>query len=190
LRLARQDIMAFHRTLAFLLIAFLLSNAFTVMADVGTRHLLLQERAVLQSQLDRLAAKPSPRADQQADSLTAILLDLDSRIIASYDQTLSRIYAQQRRRATNDRALSIFALVCCLVALASILILWLAQERVKREDESGLPGLYRQLFRDLLFTVKPEKADSPALTRVSPVVILGVLGMMVSIVAYLLSSLH
>lgn len=182
--------MAFHRTSSFLVIVFLLSNAFTVMADVGTRHLLLQERATLQSQLDNLSADLSPSSEKQADSLTSLLLDLDGRIIASYDQTLSRLSAQQRRRATNDRALTLFALVCCLVALASILALWLAQERVKREDESGLPGLYRQLFRDLLLTVRPEKADSPALTRVSPVIILGILGMMFSILVYLLSSLH
>lgn len=190
LRLARQDIMAIFRTSAFLLLAFLLTNIFTAMADVGTRHMLLHERNLLHRQLERLSKDSSAIASHRKDSLQDVILDLDSRIFASYDETLSRLSAQQRRRATNDRALTIFALLCCLVALGSVLALWLAHSRINNDVSHGLPGLYRQLFRDFILTVRPEKASSPVVSRVSPVVILGVLGMMVSIVVYLISSLR
>jgi len=190
LRLARQDIMAFSRTSAFLLVAFILSNAFTALADVGTRQVLLHERTLLHRQLEKLSADSSAYALHRTDSLKDAVLALDARIFASYDETLSRLSAQQRRRATNDRALTVFALLCCLVALGSVLALWLAHSRITNDVGPGLFGLYRQLFRDFILTVRPEKADSPAVSRVSPVVILGVLGMMVSIVVYLLSSLR
>lgn len=190
LRLASQDIMAILRNSAFLLVAFILSNAFSVMADVGTRQVLLNERALLHQQLQRLSADSTERARHQMDSLKDAVLALDAQIITSYDETLARLSAQQRRRATNDRALTIFSLLCCLMALGSILALWLAHTRITKDAGHGILALYRQLFRDLILTVRPEKADSPAVTRVSPVVIVGMLGMMMSIVVYLLSSLR
>ncbi|MCF8256304.1 MAG: hypothetical protein K9J06_02040 [Flavobacteriales bacterium] len=178
------------RSSAFLLTLFLLAANLSAMADIGTRHLLLHTRATLHEELDRLASDSSAIAALQADSVKAALIALDGEIFASYDETLARLSAQQRRRSTDDRELTVFALLCCLIALGSIFALWLAHARISTEQHSGLWKLYRQLFSDFILTVRPDKAASPALTRISPVVILGILGMMLSVVVYLLSSLR
>lgn len=167
----------------------LLTGTPACFADVGTREVLLHERAELHGQFVELTGDTSITASNMADSVAAALIALDGRIMLSYEQTIARQSAQQRRRAANDRALSVFALLCCFVALGSVMALWLAHARISREEGSGLFALYRQLFRDFILTVRPEAAESPALTRISPVVILGVFGMLVSIVVYLLSSL-
>jgi len=173
-----------------LFILMLMGLAHDAVADVGTREILLHERHTMVAELNALSGDSSLRARQSSDSLRAAIIAVDSRIIRSYDETLARLYAQKRRRATNDRAITLFALLCCVVALASVLALWLAHARIQREEGRGLPALYRQLFQDLMLTVRPQGVASPVLRRVSPVVILGIIGMMASIIVYLISSLR
>jgi hypothetical protein len=186
--LANQDIMALFRIASILTLLHILTGI-PASADVGTRPLLLHERSVLLQQAERMRGDTSVTAQRSADSLRAAVIALDGRIFASYDETLARLSAQQRRRSANDRALTFFALFCCLVALASILALWLAGQRIQRTQGSGLLSLLQRLFLDLVLRVNPDRADDAAVTRVSPVVILGVLGMVVSIAVYFISVL-
>jgi len=180
--------MALIRSASILtLITLMLSAAAS--ADVGTRQLLLHERSVLLERSAQLKGDTSLTARRAADSLQAAVIALDVRVFTSYEESLARIAAQQRRRSANDRALTVFALICCLVALSSIIALWLAHQRIRHDNGRGLVSLLHQLFLDMVLRVSPDKAGSPTATKVSPVVILGVLGMTLSVVFYLVSRL-
>lgn len=174
---------------ASILTIFLLLAGWSASADVGTRQLLLHEREVLLGRVERIKGDTSVAAQRKTDSLRAAVIDLDGRIFASYDETLTRVAAQQRRRGTNNQYLTIFSLICCLLALSSTLALWLANERIQRATGSGLLSLLHSLFLDMILKVNPDQAESATASRVSPVVILGVVGMAVSIVVYLVSRL-
>ncbi len=174
---------------ASLLTLLILMFSGAASADVGTRQPQLHERSMLLERSKQLSGDTSANAQRRADSLHAAIIALDGRIFLSYEETLARIAEQQRRRATNDRALTVFALMCCLLALSSSLALWLAHQHFKREKDSVLSALLHQLVLDLMLRVSPEKAGSPTITRVSPVVIIGVVGMTLSVVFYLISRL-
>lgn len=182
--------MVFLRFSSILMLMLLMTSAPKAMADVGTRHLLLSERATMKAQLDALSGDTTAQAREQSHALTTALVAMDTRIFASYDETVGRLYQQQRRRTSKDRMLAFVALFCCFIALASVAALYFANKRALRENRPDLVTQYRQFYSDLTASIGPTGLPIPALAKMSPVVMIGVLGMALSILAYLISSLH
>lgn len=180
--------MASFRSASILTLLILMLSAVAI-ADVGTRQLLLHERSMLLERSEQFRGETSITAQRKTDSLHAAIIALDGRIFRSYEETLTRVSEQQRRRTSNYRLLTVFALICCLIALSSVVALWLAHQRISKENGNGLLVLLRQLMLDLMYRVSPEKAGSPTAAKVNPVVIIGVLSMTMSIVFYLVSRL-
>jgi len=182
--------MVFPRLYILMLVFVLMASASPIMADVGTRHVLLVERAGLKQKLDALALDSSTQAVAQRHQLSTAIVALDGNIIASYDQTLARISQQQQRRSSKEKILVFVALACCIIAFASVVAFYYLNKRLNRENGTGILSLYGQLFGDFVQSVKPESASMPTLTKVNPIVVVGVSFMAISIVVYLLSNLH
>lgn len=182
--------MAICRPGAFLTFLFALTIGYSAVADVGTRHLLLEQRTLMTNRLETLTTDTSRVARHEADLLTAAIIALDADIFASYNESVSRLSAQSGKRVVNDRLLTAFALLCCVIAIVSLLLLWAAFNRFPTEQRQGLIALFQDLGKRLLGLGKrSEQMESPSTVRTHPIVIIGVLGMTLSIVTYLVNRL-
>ena len=159
-------------------------------ADIGETYSLKQERKLLILEIrnlkkDTLSAKNAVIID----SLTERILNLDSQIFDSYDESISRISAQNLEQGNNDKLSVYLALGTTTIALIFASLLLMARSRIQSNGTKGLRELYRQLTTDFISSVSPEKALTQRLLRVNVVVIVGLTMMSLSIIAYLMSGL-
>jgi hypothetical protein len=76
-----------------------------------------------------------------------------------------------------------------MTALFFALLLLMARSRVQANGNIGLREMYKQLIMDLMRKVSTKKVSAQQLLRVNVVVLVGLVMMSVSIVAYMLNSL-
>tara|TARA_R110002072_G_scaffold232689_9_gene390186 strand:+ start:114 stop:701 length:588 start_codon:yes stop_codon:yes gene_type:complete len=159
-------------------------------ADIGETYSLKQERALLLSEIHELKQDSlSTKKVALIDSLTELVFTLDGQIFTSYDESISRISSQKLEHGANDKLAVYMALGATTIALFFAFLLLMARSRVQNNGAAGLGDMYRQLTIDFIGAVSPEKALTQRLLRVNIVVIVGLMIMSVSIVAYLLSAL-
>lgn len=159
-------------------------------ADIGETYTLKQERNQVLSEIRHLQNDSlSEDASAALDSLRHRILLLDDEIFASYDQTISRIAGQNLERSSNDKLAVYLAMATTAIALFFALMLVMARSRIKAKGTNGLFQLYRQLTLDLIGNVSHEKVGSQRLLRVNAVVLVGLVMMSLSILAYLLTAL-
>lgn len=159
-------------------------------ADIGETHVLKQERDQVLSEINRLQNDSiSDKNSVILASLYLRVLKLDDEIFVSYDETVSRIASQNLARGWDDKLAVYLAMATTAIALFFVLMLVMARSRIKMNGTNGLIQLYRQLTLDLINSTTPEKAGTKRSLRVNIVVLVGLLMMSASIVAYLLTRL-
>lgn len=182
----------FIRLKLFLQIAtvtlLLFVSSFSTRADVGLTFELKQERAALISEINELK-RDSVFDTYKLDSLQQAVIDVDSQILSSYDETVDRMAGNARERAGNSQFAVFVALIASVIALFLFALLFMASNRVKEQVGENLIDVIQHLFSDLVHSVSAEKASMQKLLRVNTVVIAGLIFMSISIVAYLLRNL-
>jgi len=161
-----------------------------VKADIGETFTLKQQRTQILSEIRVL------QSDFVSESISAILdslhlrvLSLDEKIFVSYEESISRVANQIISRGSNDTLTIYVALVTTGIALFFALLLLMARSRVQSNKNLGLREMYKQLTMDFLGKVSAEKPPTQNLLRVNAVVLVGLVTMIGSIVAYVLSRL-
>jgi len=158
------------------------------LADIGLTHQLKQEREHLLLSIERARTDSLVNADR-IDSLQQAVIRLDQRIFRSYDQTVSRMAAKERALSNNAKSVMFIALGTTAVALLLFLMMYALRQRVLRSQFNGLTGLFRQLLHDLIQASSYQQVDSGRFLRVNIVVIVGLVLMGVSILAFMLRIL-
>ncbi len=168
----------------------LLLFAMHVRADIGNTHELKRQRELLMLKMDALQ---SSKTDSASGALYAEMaqqiIELDDQIFDSYEQTVDRMAAKKINQTSNNRLLVMLAMITTAIALFLSFLIMMARNRVVEKDNSGLMGVYRQLSADLMRQVSPEKGGNIKLLRVNIVVILGLLMMGASIIAFLIGTI-
>jgi len=159
-------------------------------ADIGETYSLKQTRTQILSEILKLQNDTVSAGNTALiDSLELCIISLDEKIFTSYDGSISRMAAQKLERSSNDKLAIYLALGTTAIALFFAFLLLMARSRVQTGGSSGLLEVYRQLTLDLVGSASPEKAGNQRLLRVNVVVLVGLVMMSVSIIAYLLSRL-
>ena len=160
----------------------------TVSADVGRTHELRRERAELLEEIETLRTFRADTIPTYIEGLNRQLLSLDEQLFNSYQQTVDRMVELQAERTTDNRLLVALALGSCVLAILFSVLVFMARSRILDKENTGLRGIYRQLMADFMQQVSPEQAGENRLLRVNAVVILGLVMMSVSILAFLIGS--
>lgn len=160
-----------------------------VLADIGETHVLKQERDKVLSAIYQIESDSvSIEGQLMLDSLRMSVISLDERIFASYDESVDRLASQNLERGSKDKFAVYVALASTIVALFLTALLLMVRSRIQHDRNIGLIEMYRQLATEFLDSVSPDKTVTKRLLRVNVVVLVGLLMMSVSIVAYLLST--
>ena len=161
-----------------------------VKADIGETFALKKERSQFISEIRLLQNDSiSERISELLDSLQLRVSALDEKIFTSYDESISRLANQNLTRSKNDKRAIYLALITSIAALFFALLLLMARSRIQSNANSGLLEMYGQLAMDFFGKVSAEKASKQGLLRVNVVVLIGLVMMGLSILAYLLSRL-
>lgn len=178
------------RFLTHIGLGFLCLTVQLAYADIGETYSLKQERMLLLSEIQNLEQDSvSAKSAIIIDSLMERVLTLDAQIFTSYDESILRIRGQNLEQGANDKLAVYLALGTTTIALFFAFLLLMARSRVHSNGVGGLREMYRQLTMDFIGAVSAEKALTQRLLRVNIVVIIGLLMMSLSIVAYLLRGL-
>lgn len=179
--------MRFAKSVFILLFAMV---ALSATADVGQTHQLKQKRTELLHQVETLSADTSSTRNQTAiDSLQKSVILLDEQIMKSYDETVDRLAEQKMSRGANARSVVLLALLASVAAIFLAMLILIARKRILAGGYKGWLDVYKQMTSDLVKEVSFEKASDNRLLRVNVVVIVGLLMMSVSVVAFLLRTL-
>lgn len=157
-------------------------------ADVGLTHELKQQRGQALHMISELENDSIPDR-HLIDSLQKAIIDLDARIMKSYDETVARMAEQKRQRGSSTQTIVYLALGTTVVSLFLVILLMMARNRILSSGSSGLLELYRQLTSDFVHSVASEKAIHRHVLRVNVVVVIGLILMSISVIAYLLRTL-
>lgn len=176
-----------HSYILLVLIAAALTTP--VRADVGQTHQLKRERAELLEQMNTFRLSKDDTIVTYIDALNQKLVGLDEQLFNSYQQTVDRMVEQKGHRSMNDRLLVALAMITTAISIILSILIMMARNRVVEKENMGLRGVYRQLSADFMQKVSPDKAGNGGLLRVNVGVILGLVMMSVSILAFLISSL-
>jgi hypothetical protein len=159
-------------------------------ADTGQTFTLKQERSQILTEMRKIQTDSvSSSSAAVLDALQLRVLSLDEKIFTSYDESISRMANKNIRRSSNDKLAVYLALVTTMTALFFSLLLVMARSRVQANGNIGLRAMYKQLAMDLMSKVSAKKVLAQRLLRVNVVVLVGLVMMSISIVAYLLSNL-
>lgn len=179
--------MRFVRSFFMLL---LITAVFTAGADVGQTHQLKQQRADLLQQIETLRTDTiNQTAAGTLDSLQRSVILLDEQIMKSYDETVSRLAGQKLNAGSNVKTVVYLALLTSVLVIFLALLILIARKRLIAGGYKGWLDVYKQMTSDLVHEVSAEKATDNRLLRVNVVVVIGLLMMSVSVVAYLLRTL-
>ncbi|MCF8275755.1 MAG: hypothetical protein K9J17_03385 [Flavobacteriales bacterium] len=180
------------KTIGLFLLCF---AGLSVKADIGETYELKHKRAEIMMEIENLQLDSTGGFTAGLDRMNRIwelkeeVVVLDAKIFKSYDETIVRMTSNDLVHGSNDKLAVYVALATTIVALIMSVLLFLARTRIVQSGNAGLTEVYRELFADLLATSSSEKAFSKRLLRVNIVVVIGLVMMSVSIVAYLLTSL-
>lgn len=164
----------------------------TAMADIGETYDLKQQRNTLVAELERLTSDsvvPNAQAQTRIEELTKEILALDASIFSSYDETVSRMAAQKLEKKDSGRTAALLALVLSFGFLFLLALTYTARSRIQQGGANGFRQVYRELTSDFFQRVSPEKPFSVRLIKVNVVVVIGLVMMSVSVIAYLLTAL-
>lgn len=174
--------------LLFALMLFSLGS----MADIGETYDLKQQRAELVSELEQLTAD-STRSNAitgfRIREINEQIMALDAEIFKSYDETVERVTAQQDESKSQGKMAVVLALIVSIIGVFIVLLLFVARNKILRNGSGGFRQLYRELTLDFIQQSSPEKPLSERLVRVNVVVVIGLVMMSVSVIAYLLTAL-
>ena len=157
-------------------------------ADVGLTHELKQQRVRTLELISELKQDSLPD-ENRIDSLKNAVIDLDGRIMKSYDETVARMAEQKRQRGSSSQTIVFVALATTAAALFLLILLMMARSRVIASGGNGLVDMYRQLTSDFVHSVSAEKAPNKRVLRVNIVVVAGLMLMSISVIAFLLRTL-
>ncbi|MGB1317746.1 MAG: hypothetical protein ACPG5W_06045 [Flavobacteriales bacterium] len=166
---------------------FLLSITFA-QADIGETHTLKTKRVLLLNQIEELS-QDSTTTNATIDSLRVEVLNLDTRIFVSYEETIDRVAAQKLRQNSSNRSVVYLALGVSLIALFFAIMLFALRSRVKENENVGLRQFYKELSIEFAGKVSADKTASNRMLRVNIVVVAGLILMSASILAFLVRSL-
>ncbi len=163
--------------------------ALQVHADIGETHELQQQRNQLLQQVEVLRSMDQDSSVRaQMNALTGQILELDGHIFKSYEETVDRMLAKKTNGAPDGRLLVMLAMITTAIALFLSFLILMARNRVVEKENAGLIGVYRQLSSDFMKNISPEKSSHTRLLRVNVVVILGLIMMGASIIAFLIGT--
>lgn len=157
-------------------------------ADIGETYDLKQQRAALEFKLNSLMID-SLSTQEEIEAIYQQLLSIDKKIFSSYDQTVNRLTGLQTSDADNSKKLVWLALGTSLISIVFAILLAIGRMRLIENSKGGLFEVYKQLSLDFFSRVSPSKSGSGKMLRVNAVVVVGVLFMSVSIIAFLLTKL-
>lgn len=157
-------------------------------ADVGVTHQLKQKRATLISEIEKLK---NDSIDQQLaiDRLYGEVLSVDTEIMASYDETVNRLAAKNRDYGTDSRLIVYLALISIGIAVFLFILLITARRHLYETKSVGLRGFFSQLTSDFVSSVSHESASNKSILRVNVVVVISLVLMSISVLAFLLRTL-
>jgi hypothetical protein len=178
--------MAFVKS-PFLILGFV-CFAIVAMADIGQTHQLKQERSRTLTLIKALRADTADHT-QQIDSLQRVVISLDSEIMASYDETVERLAARNRDFGTDAKVIVLAALATTALALILFLLILIARRRIMATENVGILAVYKQLASEFVSSVSQDQASSKSILRVNVVVVLGLIFMSISVLAFLLRTL-
>ena len=171
-----------------ILVLSLVSISGLANADIGLTHQLKQQRTDVLAQVAELRAD-SIAHHQEIDSLQNLVIDLDAKIMSSYDETVDRLAARNRDFGTNAKTIVYVALVAIGMAFFLIILIGIARKRIINSGNTGLFDVFRQLTSDFVSSVSHENITTKKLLRVNVVVVLGLILMSISVLAFLLRTL-
>ena len=176
----------------YTILLFLLCASFQfAFADIGETFNLKRERQELIQKVELLSADTigSTERTQQIADLQKRILALDKLIFASYDETVERMALQKIRRDKNSELAVYLALATSTIAILLAVLMLLVRGRLHADANVGLMETFRLLIIDFMGKVSAEKATAQKMLRVNIVVVIGLIMMSVSVVAFLISSL-
>lgn len=157
-------------------------------ADIGTTHKLKQQRSELLSEIAKLSLDSVARI-QEIDSLEDAIIALDADIMRSYDETVTRLASRNREFGSNTKAIVYIALATTGLALFLLLLLITARRKIIASDNVGLSATFKQLTSEFVKSVSHENVNAKSLLRVNVVVVIGLIIMSASVLAFLLRTL-
>ena len=125
----------------------------------------------------------------QIDSLQQVVISLDSQIMGSYDETVKRLAARNRDYGTDTKVIVLAALITTTVALVLFLLILIARRRIMARENAGILTIFKQLAAEFVSSVSQDQASSKSILRVNVVVLLGLIFMSISVLAFLLRTL-
>lgn len=157
-------------------------------ADIGVTHQLKQKRAQLINQIEVLKADSVDQA-LTIDSIYKEVLSVDAQIMASYDETVDRLAAKNRDFGTNTQLVVYLALASVGFALFLFVLLITVRRHISDTKNVGLRGFFKQLTADFIGSVSHESVSNKSILRVNVVVVISLILMSLSVVAFLLRTL-
>lgn len=158
------------------------------MADVGLTHQLKKKRS---KTLQEIATLKSDTSDHSflIDSLTESVIALDEQIMVSYDETVARLSSNARREEKSAQQAVVLGLICAAIALFFTILIVLTRNRLVNSENQGLGTIFKSLVSEFVHTTSAEKASNTKIIRVNIVVVVGLLFMGLSILAFLIRTL-
>lgn len=157
-------------------------------ADVGQTHQLKNQRSEILHRIDELK-KDSVVNLGLVDSLQQTVIALDAQIMSSYDETVTRMAQQKRSWVGSAQGTALLALIAITVALLAFALLGVARQKVMANENVGFRKVYKEMGKEFLADVSSDDAADKRVLRVNVVLIIGLLFMGVSVVAFLLRTL-
>lgn len=123
------------------------------------------------------------------DSLEKVVISLDTEIMESFEQTIERLYAQNRNQGRNSKTAVYVALAATVLALFVLILFLVGTRKLIRDQGIGLTQIYRHLVSDLARSVSSEKTEPERIFKFNIVVVTGLVWMSISIFAFLIRVL-
>jgi hypothetical protein len=176
----------------YTILLFLVCASFKLaVADIGETFTLKMERQELVQRVELLSADTTASAKslQEIATIQKRILALDKQIFKSYDETMERMALQKIQQDKNSQLSVYLALGTSTIAILFAILMLLIRSRLHSDNNAGLMDTLRLLIIDFMSKVSAEKASAQKMLRVNIVVVIGLIMMSVSVVAFLISSL-
>lgn len=121
--------------------------------------------------------------------LTNEVMALDEAIFESYDETIARMATRKLDSRNNGRQALILGLLLTFASVVVLSFLLAARRKIQQNGYQGVLPFLRSLAADSFANVSPEKPKGIGMLRVNVVVLVGLVMMSVSVIAYLLTAL-
>lgn len=157
-------------------------------ADIGETHQLKEKRVEILSKIESFKADTLDYSSK-IDSLEQLVLGIDKQIMVSYDETIARLSSNARQQNTNARSALILGLVFAVLALIFLVLIVFTRKRLEATGETDLTTIFKSIVSDFVQTNSAEKSENSKSIRVNAVVVIGLLFMSLSVLAFLVRNL-